>query len=258
MEREEDLSRAERPEDSFNQTPETEPATDTASAADLGPPAFEDSLPAESAPIDVGSWPETLVADTSIADTNVSDAGATVTHATIDDAEAAIAPPLDASIAQTPSDETFINAATFELQTAGPAIVPMPTISSSRDIDPGFYPFRRPRDEAGTADRDPASQDVLLEPVPLPQTPGTDTGNVGRDSATGHGATPEPIGKPLPRVMVMVTLADAQASILELLSADGDRMAARLHQIAKSEIQQELWWQKCQQNAMHVGLPGRR
>jgi len=74
-----------------------------------------------------------------------------------------------------------------------------------------------------------------------------------RTSSSGDPVEPEPspsdAGQPLPRVMVLVMLADARDIINEAIEEAIRRVTPLMHQAAKSEVQQEFWWRDCQARA---------
>jgi hypothetical protein len=159
-----------------------------------------------------------------------------------------------------PEATLTINAHAGESPTssASPAEVVSPvygnTISPApaAPIGSGSQPYLLPLE----AESRPAGADELLQHLPEPATPRLEPPRAAVQAIPN--AAGETGGKPLPRVMVVVTLADAKADTNDLLEADGRRMAPQYQQIAKSEIEQERDLQKSLQRAADYRLRGPR
>lgn len=64
------------------------------------------------------------------------------------------------------------------------------------------------------------------------------------------------IGQPLPRIQVLVTLADARAHLEEVLDVAAERMAPEFEELAEEKVRHAFWAKKCEDRAADWRLRG--
>lgn len=148
--------------------------------------------------------------------------------------------PAPADAASSAEAVPFVHANTI----SPPPTAPIRSPSSTHD-----YPLPR------EPEPQPSGADELLQHLPAPAAPRIEPPR--RPAQPGPNAAGESAARPLPRVVVMVTLAEAKADTNDLLEADAKRMTPQFQQVAKSEIAEAFSRQQSERRAADPYLRGR-
>jgi hypothetical protein len=135
-----------------------------------------------------------------------------------------------------------------------PSDVPIPMVPAPREAPRDRREIELPLDRGGAQAENPAD-DTFPPELRGPLQPREQSAEAGEPESAPPRAGEEG-GRPLPQIMVLVTLADSRAQLEEVVGVASERMAPRFEQLADEKVRHAFWVKKCEERAADWRLRG--